>query len=208
MVINTNFTYTPDNLEVFRNRKAKPLGEFRRSAVMILIAKINGEDHLILEKRAKNLRSQPGDISFPGGRIEDGETPQEAAIRETCEEIGLKTEDIDLMGPMDFFISPFNSIMYPFVARAKSNDFVINPDEVDRLIAVPIRYLIENAPTVHYVKLSSSPDDDFPYDLISNGRNYDFSHSQFPQLFWIYEGETIWGFTARIIKEFLDIINN
>lgn len=207
MVINTNFTYRPDNLEIFRDRRAKPLGEFKRSAVMILVAKINGEDHLILEKRAKNLRSQPGDISFPGGRIEEGETPQEAAVRETCEEIGLKDIDLDVLGPMDFFISPFNSIMYPFVARAKTNEFAINPEEVERLIIVPIKYLIENAPTVHYVKLSSAPDDDFPYDLITNGKKYDFSHSQFPQLFWIYQGETIWGFTARIIKEFLDIIN-
>lgn len=207
MVINSKFLYNPNKLEIFRNRKPKPLGTFRRSSVLILLVEKDGEDHIVLEKRAAGLKSQPGDISFPGGRIEDGETEVRAALRETMEEIGLPEGEIDLLGPMDFFISPFNTIIFPFVGKTDRIEFDPSPGEVAEILLVPIRFFIDNPPKVHYLKLGTFPDGDFPYDLIVNGRNYNFSSSDYPQLFWVWQGHTIWGFTARILNEFLHIMD-
>lgn len=76
--------------ERFNNIKAKVDGRLTRTAVMILIREEDGDSKIILEKRALNLKRQPGDICFPGGRIDGEESPKECAIRECCEELSIK----------------------------------------------------------------------------------------------------------------------
>lgn len=173
---------------------------------MLLITEIDGEDHLVLEKRASTLKSQPGDICLPGGSIDPGESPLEASIRETMEELGVDKEEIELIGPMDYFISPYGQTMYPFVARVNHTDFQPNPDEVDRLIFVPLSFFEKKSPLIYEIDLTAKMGEDFPYHLIENGKDYPFRKAVNKQYFYKYGDIVIWGFTAQIVKSFIDIL--
>ena len=88
-----------DKIEkVFRDRESNILGELKKNGVMILLCEEEGKINIVFEVRAFNLRHQPGDICLPGGKVEKGETPQEASIRETMEELNLKRDDIKFIG--------------------------------------------------------------------------------------------------------------
>jgi 8-oxo-dGTP pyrophosphatase MutT (NUDIX family) len=191
---------------IFSNRKAEIIGKYKRSSVMILICEENGEECIVFEIRAKTLRHQPGDICLPGGKIEENESPKEAAIRETMEELNLKSEDISYIGEMDYFISPYRTIMYPFVGRLKRSDVKPNESEVDHIFKVPISYLINNEPQEYEMEIGPNLKEDFPYHLVRGGKDYKFSRGTMNQYFYTYEGYVIWGFTAMIVKAFIDIL--
>lgn len=192
--------------QLFSTHKEKPLGTYRESAVLIPLYEEDNEEFLIFEKRALTLRSQPGDICFPGGRVEQGEDRRETAIRETIEELNIKEEDIDYFGPMDFFISPYGAIIYPFVAKLKVFPESPSIDEVDHIFKVPINFFLKNEPLKHEIAVVPKISEDFPYHLINGGKNYNFAKGKMEQYFYKYNDYVIWGFTARIIKEFVDFI--
>lgn len=79
-----------------KNQKPSPIDIENSFSVMIPLIKRKGDVHLLFEKRALTLRNQPGEISFPGGRIEEGETPEKAAIRETCEELLIEENEVEV----------------------------------------------------------------------------------------------------------------
>ncbi|EJP6471127.1 CoA pyrophosphatase [Clostridium sp. L74] len=194
--------------EKFQDRKAKPIGEFKRSSVMILLNKVGENINIIFEVRALTLKNQPGDVCLPGGKIEKGESPLEAALRETVEELNIDKEKIKIMGQMDYFISPYNFFMHPFVAMVEDAVIVPNKEEVDHIFEVPIEFFLENSPTCYEVDIVPSIKGDFPFSLIKNGKNYKFGKGTIPEYFYQYEGKVIWGFTALIVKNFIDIIKD
>ena len=195
-------------LDIFSNRKGKVIGDYRRSAVMIFLLEEEGGIQIIFEARSKNLRRQPGDICLPGGRVEKGELPLDTAIRESIEELLIKRDTFSVIGEMDFLVSPYNSIIYPFIATLEPQEINPIPSEVERIIKVPLKFFMEAEPECHEVDIVQSPKPDFPYDMINNGTGYKFTNGVFPEYFYVYEGNVIWGFTALIIKRFVDIIKN
>jgi 8-oxo-dGTP pyrophosphatase MutT (NUDIX family) len=194
------------SVEIFRTRKPKIIGKRREYSVMLLLTEIDGELHLILEKRARTLKSQPGDICLPGGGIEAMETPLEAAIRETMEELRIKREEMEIIGPMDYFLSPYGQTMYPFVARTTRTEFEPSRDEVERLIFVPLSFFEEHVPLIYEIDLTAKLGEDFPYHLIENGKDYPFRRATNKQYFYKFGDTVIWGFTAQIVKSFIDIL--
>lgn len=113
----------------------KPLGEKRRYAVLLpLIYDVKTDKYQILYQVRSEHISQPGEVSFPGGRVEDGETFQEAAIRETCEELNLIPDQIDIWGEIDYLIHQGRTI-HCFVGKINIENWEhIHPnEEVDRL---------------------------------------------------------------------------
>ena len=192
--------------EKFKNRKGKMIGEYRRSSVMLLIKEEAGELYLCFEVRALNLKHQPGDICLPGGKIEKNEEPFLAAIRETKEELNLKDEDIEFLGEMDYYISPYNSIMYSFVSKLKTEIVEPNADEVDHVFWVPLKFFLENEPLGYDVTITPQMGENFPYHFIRGGENYKFHKGQIKQFFYQYEDYVIWGFTAMIVKKFTDLL--
>lgn len=195
-------------LDLFRTREPRPIGTFRKSAVMLLVQETEEGQYLILEKRAMTLRSQPGDISLPGGRLEEGESLAQAAVRETCEELGLKEEDLEVVGPMDYYFTHFGAIIYPFVARTRTLEFLPNPPEVAEIIRVPIPWLMEQVPDIYPLKIKPELDDSFPYEHIQGGRNYKFSEPRVDEYFYHFGDNHIWGTTARIINQFLTVLKD
>jgi 8-oxo-dGTP pyrophosphatase MutT (NUDIX family) len=193
-------------IDIFSNWKGKVIGEYRRSAVMIFLIEEKNELQIIFEVRANNLRRQPGDICLPGGRVEKGELPIDTASRESMEELRIKRDTFSVIGEMDFLVSPYNSMIYPFIATLEPQEIDPSPSEVDRILKVPLKFFMETEPDCHEVDIVQSPKPDFPYDLINNGTDYKFTKAVFPEYFYVYEGNVIWGFTALIVKRFVDII--
>ncbi|MGZ4112577.1 MAG: NUDIX hydrolase, partial [Tumebacillaceae bacterium] len=91
--------------------------QLREAAVLVPLIEQDGEIHVLFEVRAQSLRRQPGEICFPGGRLEqqDG-SASETAIRETCEELGLRKEQIELVGELDVLVG-HSQLIYSFVGQ-------------------------------------------------------------------------------------------
>jgi coenzyme A diphosphatase NUDT7 len=198
------------NLTTFKNRTPRILDEdkYRKSAIIVPIVKHDGQECLLFEIRSQNLNDQPGEICFPGGQVEPvDKNEEEAAVRETCEELGLQKSDLEIVGPLDILITPFQFIITPFVAQLDDpNKIKPNPAEVENVFFVPVEFFLKNSPQIFYNQIINSPQQNFPVHLLPNGKNYNWRKAQYPVLFYQYENYTIWGITARIIHNFIEIV--
>ncbi|MDI6600388.1 MAG: CoA pyrophosphatase [Thermoanaerobacteraceae bacterium] len=190
-----------------RKPKIMDYDRYFRSAVTVPIVNIDGVDHILFEVRSDTIKRQPGEISFPGGGMEESDQDSmETAVRETIEELGLSRDDIQLIAPLDVVITPFNLIIYPYVGKILTPDAIRpNTDEVKEVFYVPMDYFVKNKPNTYYVSVKVVPSADFPYRLIPNGDNYKWRTSQYPEHFYIYNDYVIWGLTARILLNFLTL---
>ena len=176
---------------------------------MIPLIEINNELHIIYELRSQNLSTQPGQVSFPGGKIERGEDFSQAAVRECSEELLISEENIELLGESDYLITPFNFIIYAFVAKINLDsvqDIKLNKHEVEEVFAVPLNYFFDHKVESYAAVLKSEFDEDFPYHLLPGGEKYDSSHGDYEIYFYRYRDRVIWGITAEITKSFVDIL--
>ncbi|MDI9502539.1 MAG: CoA pyrophosphatase [Tissierellia bacterium] len=183
----------------------RPIGDFRRYAVLIPLVYENGTPYLLFEKRSK-LISQPGETAFPGGKIEPGETAVMAAVRETREELGLPENKIQVYGPWNPLITWHNMMIETVTGELRdfcASRFAPN-EEVEELFCVPLSFFMEKEPRRYFSRLQVEQPDDFPYELLPNERGYRFRTGKQETLFWVYEKRVIWGLTARITKDFTD----
>lgn len=191
-----------------KNRQAQILDyeQFKKSAVLVPLIKLDDVWHVVFEVRSEHLRRQPGDICFPGGRIDpDDASPKEAAIRETSEELGIEKESIAVWGPLDYLVTPFKLVIYPFLGELRVNQESIKPNkaEVKEVFYVPLPFLLETTPEYYELKLYSEPQAGFPIHLIPRQENYRWRSGTVPEYFYFYEKYVIWGMTARILHHFL-----
>lgn len=199
----------PEAIEALRGRKRNIMGhkEANVSAVLLPLVETAGELAVLFEKRSLHLFSQPGEICFPGGRIESEEDPQMAAVRETCEELGLDNSDFEVIAPLDLLITPFSAIVYPYVGYIKDKHRItLNPDEVETVFCVPLEYLLHNKPIQKNLSVKMNFSDDYPYELIPHGREYPFRQPSYPQHFYIWKEYVIWGLTALILNHFIGLV--
>lgn len=194
--------------QIFANRKAKVIGEFKESAVMILLVKDSEELSVVFEVRAHKLRSQPGDVCLPGGQVERDENPRETSIRETMEELNLKRDQIQVIGDMDYYISPYENRLFAFVGVLKYGEINPNQYEVDHIFKVPLKFFKENDPLLYKMEIGPINQEGFPFHLINGGKNYNFRKGYLNEYFYEYNGYVIWGFTAQIIKSFIDVLQD
>ena len=167
------------------------------------------ETCILFQVRAKTLRNQPSEISFPGGRIENDETPDDASIRETCEELGFDKSNINLISELDLFVNYSNMIIHSFVGEIKNLDLInINKDEVESVFLVPLKYLLETTPNYYTSSVEVIPSDDFPFELVPNKHDYKFKTSSYDIVFYKYNDYVIWGITAKILEDFIEFLKN
>jgi 8-oxo-dGTP pyrophosphatase MutT (NUDIX family) len=171
-----------------RQRRVVVGGPLVKAAVLVPIVD-RGEPFLVFAKRTERVGTHRGQISFPGGRVDPTDAGfLEAALRESEEEIGLPRAVVEPLGALDdtetvatqFIITPFVGFVREPVAW--------QPDghEIDKVIEVPLAALRDRANLrVEYRERGG------------------VLHEV---LFWDYQGETIWGATARILKQYLDVL--
>lgn len=177
-------------------------------AVLIPIVIHENKQCVAFQIRSGRLLKQPNEICFPGGKMEDNETPQQAAIRETCEEMLINKEDIKLLGEIDTLVTPFDTIIYPFAAELRDYRGTFSKDEVQEVFYVPIDHLLEYTPQCSYLDVSMQPHEDFPFEKIQYGRNYPWAQGRYPVYLYEYGDKVIWGITARVLRNFLEIIRD
>ncbi|WP_042455730.1 NUDIX hydrolase [Neobacillus dielmonensis] len=186
------------------------LGSNKYSKYAVLLPLIQKEDgiHVLFEKRSLNLRRQPGEICFPGGRMDSCDTDEKStAIRETVEELGLPKEDITEVFPLDFMVTPFEMMVYPFAGIIANPDKICpNPSEVGEIFTVPLAYFMNHKPEIYHIEFKVEPEKNFPFDLIIGGVNYNWRTRGMEEYFYRYEDKVIWGLTARILAHFIEII--
>ncbi|QHA90580.1 CoA pyrophosphatase [Bacillus sp. N1-1] len=192
-------------------RSAGVLGNerFYKFAVFLPLIERQGELHVLFEVRAHTLRRQPGEVCFPGGKVDrHDQNPKNAAIRETCEELGILEREVSVMGELDFLVTSFQSIVYPFAGIINvATELSPNPDEVEEVFTVPLSHFIDNPPERHDIRVHVKPDDSFPFHLIPNGEEYNWSSSSMPEFFYYYQDYVIWGMTARILYHFIQLLD-
>ncbi|MGM0446599.1 MAG: NUDIX hydrolase [Bacillota bacterium] len=194
-----------------KNSVIQPLGVKGKFAILLPIIEKDNKLQLLYEVRAEDMGTQPGEVSFPGGRIENGETAREAAIRETEEELGITRDQIEIFGQIDYLVPLFNIALYPFVGYLKINsldELDINKAEVKEVFTVPINYFLENEPETHTISCRYEINETFPYHLIPDGEDYDWRDGEYPINFYKYNGNVIWGMTARFTTNLIEKIKN
>lgn len=158
------------------------------AAVLLPLFPKEGEYHVLFTKRTEQMNHHRGDISFPGGvcHHEDRDTLQ-TALRETREEVGIAPGDVEVLGVLDDFYSIHNYLVTPWVGVFPHNyPLKLNRQEIERIIEVPLSHLLR-------------PE-------IFRAEDWSWKGRQHPVYFYSYRGDEIWGLTAAILKQFLDIV--
>ena len=204
--------YTSENFrKKFTGRKPQIQGVRGRFSVLVPVVDIGGEAHFLYELRSSHIDRQPGEVCFPGGEIEPGETPRQAVIRETWEEIGLRLSNQDIIADLDILHPPSNIVIYPFLG-------ILDPHALDHLnlsecevaecFTVPVSFLMSEPYTYRY-SIRHDLGDDFQYEKIGlKERSYRWHSMEQEIISWEYEGKYIWGLTASITRWTLDILND
>lgn len=176
-----------------------------RSAVALPLVDYRDKICLLFEKRAAGLKKQPGEICFPGGKIEKSDRDEAAAaLRECCEELGLESADIELIAPLHVLVQPYKQIIYPYLCTIKDvSKIKPSADEVDSLIYIPLEELATIVPIHKQIELKPQMPEDYPYELIPNGKDYSWLKAYDQHYFYLWHGYTIWGMTARILRHLL-----
>lgn len=194
-----------DIADLLNSREPKPLGMEHRYAVLCPLVEVEGRWHVIFEKRSAYLRSHTGEVSLPGGRIEEGETPKDAAIRETAEELRIPPSAVEILGESDYLLTRQNQAVHCFVGILRGirpEDIRPEPAEVAYIFTVPLSFFLETKPEVHALEFEKIEDDSFPYELVPSDTAAKFSN--YRDHIFFYKGaekeeQIVWGMTAKIM---------
>lgn len=170
-------------------------------AVLVPLVESEQGTGLLLEVRTEYVK-QPGEICFPGGKIEYGETAVDAAARETCEELGIAPGNIQVIREMETEVMADGKAIRPVLAkvgRRAAENIVLSDCEVAGTFVIPLRWLSENRPA-HY-DLAVTEEIALPEKLRGYLENYGRFRRAGQTYYIEYEGHGIWGFTARVINK-------
>jgi mutator protein MutT len=159
----------------------------RRACVLIPLIRDRRGWGILFTKRSENLAAHSGQISFPGGSVEAGETLEQAAIREAEEEVGIPPRHVELIGRLDDVVTHSGFLVAPFVGVVHEPfEYVMQESEVVEIFEVPLEALLDvRNPEVRYVP---------------------FRRKEYPAYFYHYGRHEIWGLTGRMLKAFLDLV--
>jgi len=158
------------------------------AAVLLPLFLRQGEYHLLFTKRTPHLTHHSGEISFPGGVCDPGDLDSaDTALREAWEEVGISPSDVEILGELDDCHSIHNYLVTPVVGVFPPNyQLTVNDAEIERLIEVPLS---------HFAK---------PGVFRMEHRHWQGKlHTVY---FYQHGADEIWGLTARILKNFLDVL--
>ncbi len=163
-------------------------GHFKPAAVLVPIQERADGDYLVLTQRTETVNSHKGQVAFPGGRIDPRDSGDlAAALRESHEEIGIDPRHVRILGQLDQVTAGSNYLVTPFVGVIPfPYEFRLNPAETTAVFSVPVPALLD------------------PERFRVERRSY-LSSRRYPIYHFHYQGWDIWGATARIIAQLLEI---
>ncbi len=163
-------------------------GGFTRAAVLLPLFVEDGSYQILFTKRTERVRHHKGEISFPGGIYEASDEDLLAtALREAYEEIGVKPQDVQVLGALDEMVTMSDFIVSPFVGFIPyPHPFAPSPEEIEEIIILPLRCFLDEG------------------ILTEESRAYQDKN----QMVYVYRcgRHTIWGATAKILRQFLRLI--
>ena len=157
-----------------------------RAGVLVPVLEAPTGPELLFTVRSRNLRHHPGQIAFPGGHVEPGETLLDAALRETAEEVGLHVDPGNVLGQLDSHPSPSGSCATPFVATVSwPRPLRLSADEVESTFTVPLADLLQMTPSSQLVH-----------------------HKGWNRLLYSYDWHDmrIWGLTGNVLHQLLSFV--
>lgn len=177
----------------------------------VLVPLVRGEDGLSLlyEVRARSLRRQPGEVCFPGGRIEGEETPEACALRETWEELAIPPQAIQILGRLDFIAHRAGFLMHAVAAkidREAVEHMRPSPAEVAETFFVPLDFFLKNPPLDLSYDLVPNPGTDFPYEQAGIPRDYAWRLGRETVPVYRWRDRVIWGLTGRITRNLVGYV--
>ncbi|MBT3362198.1 MAG: CoA pyrophosphatase [Chloroflexi bacterium] len=177
--------------DILANYKKQFIKDARLKSAGVLIPMFEKDDvcHILFTKRTDKVQYHKGEISFPGGGLEDqdGGDIRRTTLREVCEEIGVAAKDIEILGELDDLITTSNYIVTPLVGEIPyPYNFKLSSFEVENVIEVPVKALLK--------------------DHSDTEGKIDFNGELMDSYIYEYNGNTIWGATARILHHFLNLI--
>lgn len=181
--------------------------EYKKFALGIPLLFYEGRLCILFEVRAKTLSRQPGEVCVPGGSVEDGEDFVTAAVRETMEELMISREQVEVIAPMDIYISVSGQIIAPYLMYLKNYKGTYNAAEVDEVFFVPLEFFLVNEPERYKNRIFTEPEEDFPAERIPGGRKYPWRSGVSTVFFYpMFQKHQIWGLTAKIIYSAVKIM--
>lgn len=165
--------------------------DYKKAGVLILLLHENDKEdmRILFTKRSSNLSTHSGEVSFPGGKWEEqDESLFDTALRESYEEIGLKQNNMIKLGSLNFLLSRHKVEVNPFVGYLETEQVFKGNYEIDTIFTVPISFLT-NPKNISYKEFNRK---DLKVSIPS----------------WVYNGNHIWGLTAMITADFLNICFN
>lgn len=193
--------------QYFKQRELGIQGATGEYAVLIPLVEKEGDLYLLFETRAETLVGhQPGEVCFPGGRRERGETPETTAKRETFEELGIPMECIEILAPLDLVQDISDRVVYPFLGKIEWSvveNMKISADEVKNAFLVPLQFLMDYPEEVHRYPIRAQVDESFPYERVGFPSGYTFRYGWMEIPVYDYEGHIIWGMTGRMVRWFV-----
>ncbi|WP_159978008.1 MULTISPECIES: CoA pyrophosphatase [unclassified Novosphingobium] len=164
---------------------------FTPAAVLIAITERERPGILLLH-RPSTMRAHPGQIAFPGGRIDSGENPVQAALREANEELGIRSEDVRVIGSSDLYRTGSGYEITPVVAVIPANiDIHPNPAEVAQWFEVPVDFVLN------------------PANQHTRTLDYEDRKISFVEIIWndTRQDHIIWGVTGAILRNLANRLN-
>nr|WP_205254082.1 MULTISPECIES: CoA pyrophosphatase [Halostella] len=162
-------------------------GEKYDAAVLIPVVERGGEAHLLFTKRAEHLGEHPGQMSFPGGgREPEDEDLQATALREAHEEIGLRPDEVEVLGRVDDIRTITEYAVTPFVARVPDREYAPSDDEVAEIAVLSVADMLD--------------EDNYEYERREHPHYGDIVIHYFR-----VDGYTVWGATGRIVVDFFEL---
>lgn len=165
-----------------RQRAALHLPEFRRAAVLVGLTR-EPDPRVLLTVRSSELPTHKGQVSFPGGSLEAGETPVQAALREAWEEVGLDAAAVTPLGELDDVFTPIGFHVTPVLARLPAEPQLTLSGEVVKLLLPTLSDLRATVPREDQRTLPSG--------------------QRITLYTYPWGGHDIWGMTARVLHDLL-----
>ena len=169
-----------------------------------------GDYDILFEVRAAGI-TQGGEICFPGGHIEEGESPEEAAIRETEEELLLNVvngQRAKVLAPLHRLQGLRGIQVSSYLGLLENYKNSYSKDEIQRVFTLPLRYFLEHEPMIQEVISTTLMPEDFPYEEIPGSEKLHWTRMPRKVYFYPTEEGLIWGLTAEIIYHFVELLKD